>query len=246
MSLTPPYLERLDWPAVRDTLSRDPRLLLAVGALEQAGPHLPLGTNLHVAGAVVDEAALRTGVLRAPAFDYGVRLKGSSNFPGTAGLRRKTFHRALNELLADWEDHGVEEFILVTAHPSPSHMEALLMALTSNASTTVFDLPTIDVRDLVQGEPGLEHGGEVDTSLLLHLLPGVVSTKHVEDRHPTPSDISRYRRGNHPTPLMESQGVIGFPSRATAAKGEAIFNRYVEALCDLLLPGDGSEAPEKG
>lgn len=244
MSLRPPHLERLDWSTVRDTLSRDPRLLLAVGALEQAGPHLPLGTNLHVAAAVVDEVARRTGVLRAPPFPYGVRLKGSSRFAGTAGLRRKTFHRALNELLADWEDHGVKEFVLVTAHPSQRHMEALLMALTSAATTTVFDLPTIDVRDLVEGEPGLEHGGEVETSLLLHLLPEVVSTKDLRDWAPTPSATARYRRGNHPTPPAESSGVIGFPSRASASKGAAIFERYVEALAELLgLPGGPEASP---
>jgi creatinine amidohydrolase len=246
MNLPPPFLERLDWLTVRDTLSRDPRLLLAVGALEQAGPHLPLGTNLHVAGAVVDEVARRTGILRAPAFPYGVSLKGSSAFSGTAGLRRKTFHRALNELLADWEDHGVAEFILVTAHPAARHLEALLMALTSDATTTVFDLPTIDVRDLVEGEPGLEHGGEVETSLLLHLLPDAVSAKDALDWSPTPSAIARYRRGYHPTPPVESRGVIGFPSRASASKGEAIFRRYVDTLSDLLGVANGSESSRHG
>ena len=240
MSLPPPYLERLDWRSVESTLARDPRLLFAVGALEQAGPHLPLGTNLHIAGAVVDAVARRTGILRAPPFQYGVTLKGSSNFAGTAGLRRKTFHRAVNELLADWEDHGVREFVLVTSHPSSRHVEALLMALTSDAMTTVFDLSAIDVRDLVEGEPGQEHGGEVETSLLLHILPEAVSTRDIVDWAPTPSATARYLRGYHPTPLSETQGVIGFPSRASREKGAAIFARYVEALSDHLQIGEGS------
>ncbi len=246
MSSAPPFLERLDWRTVKSTLARDPRLLLAVGALEQAGPHLPLGTNLHIAGAVVDDAARRTEVLRAPPFPYGVTLKGSSSFAGTAGLRRKTFHRAVNELLADWEDHGVREFVLVSAHPSSRHVEALLMALTSDAVTTVFDLSAIDVGDLVDGEPGQEHGGEVQTSLLLHLLPEAVSTGSIVDWAPTPSATARYRRGHHPTPLAETQGVIGFPSRATPEKGAAIFTRYVSALTSLLGPDDGSVGTKDG
>lgn len=246
MSLPPPYLERLDWRTVERTLARDPRLLLAVGALEQAGPHLPLGTNIHIAGAVVDAVSRRTGILRAPAFPYGVTLKGSSRFAGTAGMRRKTFHRAVNELLADWEDHGVEEFILVTAHPSSRHLEALLMALTSDAVTTVFDLPSIDVRDIVEGEPGLEHGGELETSLLLHLLPEAVSPTNAVDSSPTPSATSRYLRGHHPTPPTESHGVIGFPSRATPEKGAAAFARYVEALSDLLVAKGGPESEGQG
>jgi creatinine amidohydrolase len=246
MSLTPPFLERLPWPLVRDTLSRDPRLLMAVGALEQAGPHLPLGTTTHIAGAVVDEVARRTGILRAPPFPYGVVLKGSSTFSGTAGLRRKTFHRAVNELLADWEDHGVQEFILVTAHPSAPHLEALLMALTADALTTVFDLPAIDIQDLVEGEPGLEHGGEVETSLLLHLLPEAVSMESARDLAPTPAASRRYRRGLHPTPPSDGPGLVGFPSRADASKGEAIFRRYVDALVDLLRIDRGSSSLEDG
>ena len=219
---------------------------MAVGALEQAGPHLPLGTTTHIAGAVVDEVARQTGILRAPPFPYGVTLKGSSTFSGTAGLRRKTFHRAVNELLADWEDHGVQEFILVTAHPSAPQLEALLMSLTADAVTTVFDLPTIDIRDLVDGEPGLEHGGEAETSLLLHLLPEAVSMESARDLSPTQSATRRYRRGLHPTPPSDGPGVVGFPSRADAAKGEAIFRRYVHALVDLLLVDRGSSPPENG
>ncbi|MEJ2538933.1 MAG: creatininase family protein [Gemmatimonadota bacterium] len=246
MSLPPPFLERIPWTLVQDTLARDPRLLLAVGALEQAGPHLPLGTNLHIAGAVVDEVARRTGILRAPAFPYGVTLKGSSEFSGTAGLRRKTLHRAINELLADWEDHGVREFILVTAHPSPRHLEALLMALTADAVTTVFDLPTIDIRDLVEGEPGLEHGGEVETSLLLHLLPEVVSMDDARDLSPTPAATRSYRRGHPLTPPLQARGVMGFPSRASREKGEAIFLRYASTLTELLERDRGSQPNEAG
>ena len=216
---------------------------MAVGALEQAGPHLPLGTTTHIAGAVVDEVARRTGILRAPPFPYGVTLKGSEAFAGTAGLRRKTFHRAVNELLADWEDHGVREFILVTNHPSAPHLEALLMALTADAVTTVFDLPTIDIRDLVDGEPGLEHGGEVETSLLLHLLPEAVSMESARDLGPTPAATRRYRRGLHPTPPSDGPGLMGFPSRADAAKGAAIFRRYVEIVADFLRVDRGS-SPE--
>lgn len=229
----------MSWPAIQRTLAQDPRLLLGVGALEQTGPHLPLGTNLHITGAVVDEVARQTGILRAPLLPYGVTFNGSEAFAGTAGLSRKTLHRAVNEILANWEDHGVEEFVLVTSHPSESHLEALLMALTSRAATTVFDLPSIDIRDLVEGEPGMEHGGEVDTSLLMHLLPELVWGEGVADVVPTPSATRSYRQGHHPTPPLATRGVLGYPSRATAEKGNRIFQRYVQSLASLLQGGAG-------
>jgi creatinine amidohydrolase len=207
---------------------------MAVGALEQSGPHLPLGTNFFVASRVVDAVSRDTGIMRAPGLVYGVNLKGSEQFAGTAGLRRKTLHRAINELLADWEDHGVREFILVTSHPSERHLEALLMSLTSKARTTVFDLFAIEVSDLLEGEPGLEHGGERDTSLMLHLDPDRVALEHMADVPPTDAVRSSYRRGHPATPPLSTRGVYGYPSRGSAPKGRAIFDRYVRHLASYL------------
>lgn len=243
MTLSLPALERMPWPQVQRHLARDPRLLLAVGALEQAGPHLPLGTNFHITQAVVDRVAELTGVLRAPGVCYGVPLRGSRAFAGTAGMTRKTLHRSVNELLAAWEDHGVREFILVTEHRSEAHLEALLMALTQSARTTVFDLSAIYVDDLLQGEAGLEHGGERETSLLLHLFPSMVSTDAVVDVEPPATVLSSYRRGHPPTPPPSTRGVYGFPSRASADKGERIFHRYVTALASYLR---GENGPTEG
>lgn len=244
MSLFFPALERLPWPRIQRMLARDPRLLFTVGALEQAGPHLPLGTNYHIARAVVDQAAVETGILRAPGFCYGVSLKGSRSFAGTAGLGRKTLHRAVNELLASWEDHGVQEFVLVTEHRSEAHLEALLMALTSRARTTVFDLSAIDVDDLLEGDAGMEHAGERETSLILHLFPDLVVPEAMVDVEPTPAVQASYRRGHPPTPLPSTRGLYGFPSRATAEKGERIFRRYVAGLTSYLKGENGSGTEE--
>lgn len=247
MTLPPQALEALSWTRVKDHLQRDPRLLLAVGALDQAGPHLPLGSNLHITRAVVDEVARRTNILRAPAFAYGVNLKGADKFAGTATLSRKTLHRSINELLACWEDHGVQELILVTSHPSEDHVEALLMALTTRARTTVFDLSAIPVVDLVEGEAALEHGGELTTSLLLHLVPELVDRSAVRDVPPDPRAEKRYRRGHYVSPPLESGGLHGYPSRASAQTGARIFQRYVTGLSTLLSePGAQAAEPAAG
>lgn len=207
--------------------------MIAVGALEQHGPHLPLGTNIHVAERVVEEVSTRLGILRAPAFSYGVKL-ARGPYAGTAGLRRKTLHRAINELLAHWEDDGTAEFVMITAHRYEPHLEALLMALTDRAVHSVYDLYQIDVSDLVTSDPEAEHGGELETSLMLHLSPELVRTDQVRDFSPGPSDLRKYTRGRIPAPPTESCGVVGRPTLATAEKGAAIFRRYVDALSAAL------------
>lgn len=228
-------LEELTWPEVGRALARDPRLLLPVGALEQHGPHLPLGANSLVARRVANEVSGRTGIVLAPPLSYGVTL-GGGPWAGSAGLRRKTFHRVLNELLGRWEDHGVREFIVITAHPYEPHVEALLLCVTARSTTTVFDLHQIDVADLLEVDPAGEHGGELETSLLLHLAPELVRTAEVGDFEPGGRLLRRYIRGRVPTPPPESRGVVGRPSRASAAKGAAVFRRWVDTLVSALTP----------
>lgn len=184
--------------------------------------------------AVVSEVSDRLGILRAPSFSYGVNLRGSGRFPGTAGLRRKTLHRAVNELFASWEDHGVDEFIVVTASRSEPHIDALLMALTSEARTTVIDLFALDVsqhRSEV-GEP--EHAGEMETSLLLHLRPDLVREDAVLDAPLEARVVRRYVGGRPLTPPESTGGVIGRPSRASAERGEAIFRSWIDHLTTML------------
>lgn len=231
-------LEDLSWPEVRELLDVDPRMLLPVGALDQHGPHLPLGTSSYLAERAVRDLSEAEGILRAPALRYGVDLPGADRYAGTAGISRKTLHRIVNQLLAAWEDHGVEELIIVSAHSYEPHLDALLMALTSEATTTVVDLRSIPVDDLLDGDPDEEHGGELETSLLLHLDPARVRTEAVEDFVPARDTLRKYVRSRAVTPPPGSRGAVGRPSRATAARGRAVYERWISTVRARILDGD--------
>lgn len=233
-------LDELTWPEVRQRLSAKPRLIIPVGALDQHGPHLPLGANMFIARRVTEEVSQACEILRAPSFSYGVTA-GGGPFSGPAGLSRKTLHRAINELLGRWEDHGVRDFILITAHRYEPHLEALLMALSEVSATTVYDLFQIDVGDLLEGNPEYEHGGELETSLLLHLAPERVRGIEISDYVPSARALRRYIRGRVPKPPEPSRGSIGRPSLASAEKGKAVFERYVSVMTTMLSAPDLSE-----
>jgi creatinine amidohydrolase len=226
-------LDTLTWIEAGRLLARDSRLLFAVGALEQHGPHLPLGTNTFLAEAVAREVSNELGILRAPSFSYGVTGGARGRYAGTTTLRRKTLHRAMNELLASWEDHGVSEIVALTAHRYEPHLDALLMALTSRTVTTVIDLYAIEVGDILETSPDLEHGGELETSLMLHIAPERVRRDQIVDFTPT-GKVRKYLKQRMPIPPAGSQGAMGRPSLATADKGRAVFERWVNALIGLL------------
>jgi len=244
-------LDSLPWPQVREALARDPRMIFPVGAMVQHGGHLPLGTNTFIAEAVAQVVSNQNRILRAPTFPFGVRGPETEEFSGSAGLQRKTLHRALNELLAEWEDHGVQEFILLTAHRYEPHLDALLMAITSSATVTVINLYSLEVGDLLEGSPLAEHAGELETSLMLFLAPERVRMEQARDVIPDARTYRKYARGRVPTPPPGSGGILGTPSRATSAKGKAVFNRYVSILREILTrrksePADASEPEVSG
>jgi creatinine amidohydrolase len=225
-------LADLTWREVGRILARDPRLLFPVGALEQHGTHLPLGSNTFLAETLARDVSAEHGVLVAPALDYGVVSGGSGRWAGRAGFGRKTLHRAVNELLGYWEDHGVSEFVVITAHPFEPHLDALLMAFTSGSTTTVVDLTRIDVSDLLEAPAHDEHAGELETSLMLHLAPDRVRQGEIPE--PSGREGRTRMREGMPRPGAGSTGAIGRADLATAEKGRMIYERYRATLGAVL------------
>jgi creatinine amidohydrolase len=235
-------LDHLSWPEVRRLLTADPRLILPVGALDHHGPHLPLGANTLIAERVALDLSGRLQLVVAPTFHYGLTKPDWAPYPGTGTLRRKTFHRAINELLASWDDHGIDEVVIITAQRHEPHIEALLTALTENATTEIVDLMTIDVADLVEGHPEEERGGELETSLLLFLAPELVRMDEAVDFLPHSQSSGRYVEGRVTTPPPGFQGVVGRPTLATAEKGAAAYHRYIAILEEALAHDSPSDA----
>jgi len=64
--------------------------LIPCGALEQHGPHLPLGTDALLSTALAQSVAEQVKGLVAPTFSYGYKSQpksgGGQHFPGTTSL----------------------------------------------------------------------------------------------------------------------------------------------------------------
>jgi creatinine amidohydrolase len=205
-------------------LEADPRLIVPVGTCEQHGPHLPLGGDTIIVERLADDLSAEFGVLRAPTLEYGVNVVTEKSFAGNASLRRKTLHRALNDLVDTWEASGVGEFILLTAHEHDPHLEALATVITSGARVRAVDIFGMDLRDLLEGQTEPMHGDEVDTSLILYLAPELVRMDLAQDYMMSREELRRYRRGWLRIP-EQSPGSIGRPRLASAEKGRVLYER---------------------
>lgn len=228
-------LDELSWTDVAAQIARDARLILPIGALEQHGPHLPLGTNVLIAGRIAYDLSLEFGVLRAPVVPYGVNVPSERAYAGTATLRAKTLHRMLNDLLATWESQGFDEFILITAHRHEPHLDALTTLATNTARVRVVSVWDVDVSAFLETQQGPLHAGEAETSLLLHLFPDRVRMDRARDFELPPEDFERYLHGRLPVPPPGGAGVVGHPTAATPEKGLRIYNQMMEAIRTTVL-----------
>jgi creatinine amidohydrolase len=215
-------------------IASDPRLIIPVGTCEQHGPHLPLGTATIIAEALADDLSSAYGVIRAPTIEYGVNVDSEREAPGNATMRKKTLHRMLNDLLASWETSGFREFILITAHDHDPHQEALATVITQVSRVRVVDVFAIQLDDLLAGQYGHMHGGEVDTSLMLYIAPQLVHMDLAVDQMLPREQLRRYRRGRLRV-TKESAGSIGRPTLATAEKGRAIYERLYDRIAERIF-----------
>lgn len=215
-------------------LEQDARLIVPIGTCEQHGPHMPLGCDTIIVERLADELSAEFGVLRAPTLEYGVNVVTERGFAGNGWLRRKTLHRALNDLLDTWESTGIREFILLTAHEHDPHLEALATVITSGARVRVVDIFAMDLRDLLEGQTEPMHGDEVDTSLILYLAPELVRMDLAQDYMMSRDELRRYRRGWLRIP-KGSPGSIGRPRLASKEKGRLLYERIYSRVRERVF-----------
>jgi creatinine amidohydrolase len=220
--------------AIGELLVRRPTLIVPVGTSEQHGPHLPLGCDTIIVDRLSDDLSAAFSVPRAPTLEFGVHAI-SRPFPGGAALRHRTLHRVMNELIESWEEGaGVREFVILTAQASEAHLEALSTIRTGEAKVQVVDVFGLDFGPLLD-QPGAPiHGGELDTSLLLYLAPEAVRMDLALDFALTPKMLASYRPG-HSRRLPEgSPGSVGYPSLASAQKGEVLYKFILDRISSYL------------
>lgn len=232
--LRPWRLKEMTPGSVGERLRQRPTLIVPVGTTEQHGPHLPLGCDTIIVERLADDLSEAFGIPRAPAVEYGVH-EADRSLPGGAVLRRRTLHRVMNELIESWEEGaGVREFFIITAQSSEGHLEALTAIRTDEATVQVVDIFGLDFSELLD-RPSPVQGGELDTSLLLFLAPHLVRMDLAQDFELSPSMLSRYRPGQSRHLPVGSPGSVGFPSLASAQKGERLYTFILERVSKCLI-----------
>ncbi|WP_028914140.1 creatininase [Pseudorhodobacter ferrugineus] len=241
MRPTSPFAAELTWP-VYDAAVRDGKtpILIPIGSMEQHGHHMPLHVDVLLPTEFARRAALETGGLVAPPFTYGYKSHqksgGGNHLPGTTSLDGATLVAALRDVIKEFARHGVRKICLVNGHFENSWfiIEAIDLALRELRWGGVDDVKIVVLSywDFVDKDtitrlyddnfPGwdLEHGGVLETSLMLALYPDLVTLSAAIDVEPAkfpPYDVYPVKPEWTPP-----SGTLSSPKEASAEKGQIL------------------------
>ncbi len=225
---------------------RDPMVaVLPVAATEQHGPHLPTGTDAMILAGILEAAAAAGGPMRAvalPLQPIGWSAE-HEDLPGTLSQEPELLAGACAALGAGIAAAGLRRLLILNAHggnPPPVAIAALKLRrahglLVVQAHWEALAKPA----ELAPpGAPARDwHAGWIETSVMLHLRPGLVRLDRAEADGPGRSG-ELPPGGSAPWAWMATDlspsGVIGDPRLASAELGARLVARAVAGLAALI------------
>lgn len=229
---------RAPWPDVAAATERGTLAVLAIGACEQHGAHLPLTTDTDMAHGVAGRIATELDALLLPPITYGDAWNNEA-FPGTISLSPATLRAMIEDIGHGVRRMGVRGLVIINGHFGNREPIALAARSVVGAGLPVvhLDYPGMEalagrICDSEPAAPGFYHADEVETAIMLALRPEAVDMSRAAPEYPEfPPTF-----GIEPMQLRDfvSSGVFGDPRPATAAKGEALIAGIVAESVRLV------------
>ena len=229
--------------------------VLPVAAVEQHGPHLPLSVDATLLQGVLDAALpllpADLPVLLLPPMSLGLSIEHRS-YAGTLTLSPATLLALWTEVGECVARTGIKKLLIFNGHGgNVGAMDIVARELRQRCGLLVYGSSwfSLPLPDAVNAQFSAHehrfgiHGGEIETSMMLHLAPETVHMEHARDWRSTSQDrAERFGLlGNGKSAKMgwamedyQSAGAVGNAAAASADKGQAVVQAAGQALAQLL------------
>lgn len=211
-----------------EIMALDPELaIIPVGSLEQHGPHLPVMTDWAIAAELGKRVAALTGAFLIPALPIST-CREQMGKKGTVWMEPVTFYQMMTDIIMSLKLQGFKKVAILQLHGGVFIDTPLVRDLNARYNPELM-VALIDgcaffanlYRDGVIETNTELHAGEVETSQILAIAPQTVHMDRAVDYIP---DIPRPYLNYGSIFRACPNGVWGEPTKASAEKGQAIFD----------------------
>lgn len=238
-----------------DFADLDPERVIAIlptASTEQHGPHLPISTDVSIARGMLEKTRRQLpdelDVLVLPVQEIG-KANEHKYGPGTLSFGADLLIPVWTAIGEKVCEAGVRKMVIVNSHGGNTD----IISIVSRELRVRFDMAVLVTHWSRFGHPEgmiLEHearfgihGGDVETSLMLHFRPDLVRMEKAENFLSRAEDMKEASKYIQPTPPhalawiahdLNPSGVVGDASNATADKGAAICAHQVSGFVEML------------
>lgn len=251
-------MDHLTWQEFAQRVKANFLFLWVAGAIEEHGPHLPLGFDYMMGYEIALELANRYPAVVMPPLTYGYRsqatIGGGDQFPGTTCIGAEALSLTVRDVLLELLRHGVRRIALINSHLENQSflVEGIELArqardlsrlrckiLLTNWASFVQDT-TLEA--LFNGKfPGwdAEHAALLETSAMLGINPSVVDMEKLPNE--TARRYPRYSVFPTPREVVTQNGALAPATGASIEKGRLILRDIFAGYADAFRVEFGLE-----
>lgn len=210
--------------------------IMPVGSFEQHGPYLPLATDTIIGCVIARSLADSYPVLYLPPISIACSHEHAA-WPGTVSISAATLYAVVSDIYKSLRRSGLKNLVLIDAHGGNYVLKNIVQETTETgpsmalfptradwkAARAAAALGTNDHEDM--------HGGELETSILLHTYPELVRDGYEKGDHIANERAELLTVGMK---RYTTSGIIGRPSLASAAKGKELLTSLVNSFAGCL------------
>ncbi len=233
------FLNNVDFKALR---RKKQYAIIPIGSLEQHGDHLPFATDSIITEYLAHKIAERIPSIVLPAITFGVSFEHSPLF--NVSLHHSTLFKVLFDICESLITvTGINKIIILNGHHGNI---GILNYLSQEIYFNVSKSASVNFINYWQTlDKNFDHGGEIETSLLLAIKPDLVKMKHAKKskNRLEKSKIAYQSLTNKPGSFQKitGNGIWGDPTKASAIRGLDLIKQITNNASETINQFDLDE-----